>query len=111
MLTLVGAMSGYCSIGNSRIAPAPASMITIEITHAKIGRSMKTREIMLASAVHWLRAARWGALPGQRALGPWELDHLDGLPRLHLVGALDDQSITRDQARVDEPLVTHRAGE
>ena len=36
-----GAMSGYCAIGKLGIAKLPASMITIAITHAKIGRSMK----------------------------------------------------------------------
>ena len=38
---LGGAMSGYCATGSERIAPMPASMITIAITQAKIGRSMK----------------------------------------------------------------------
>ena len=39
-------MSGYCSTESARIEPAPASMITIAITQAKIGRSMKIREII-----------------------------------------------------------------
>jgi hypothetical protein len=37
-------MSGYCSIGSEKIAPSPASMMTIAMTHAKIGRSMKIRD-------------------------------------------------------------------
>jgi hypothetical protein len=36
-----GAMVGYCSTGSCVIDSAPASMITIAITMAKIGRSMK----------------------------------------------------------------------
>jgi hypothetical protein len=40
-----GAMLGYCDIGKPRIAITPASMITIATTHAKIGRSIKKRDI------------------------------------------------------------------
>src|SRR5437868_6293712 len=40
-----GAMFGYCSIGSVEIERPPASMITIAITHAKTGRSMKNCEI------------------------------------------------------------------
>src|SRR5580698_2185065 len=36
-----GAMLGYCATGRVTTASPPASMITIAITHAKIGRSMK----------------------------------------------------------------------
>ena len=38
---------GYCAIGRRRIDSAPASMITSAITHAKIGRSMKKRQMRL----------------------------------------------------------------
>ena len=36
-----GAMLGYCAIGSVVMASAPASMITMAITQAKMGRSMK----------------------------------------------------------------------
>jgi hypothetical protein len=36
-----GAISGYCAIGSVHSAMAPTSVITIEMTPAKIGRSMK----------------------------------------------------------------------
>jgi len=36
-----GAMSGYLEIGSCVIARPPASMMTIAMTHAKMGRSMK----------------------------------------------------------------------
>jgi len=39
-------MLGYWAIGRVRMARAPASMMTIATTHAKIGRSMKKRESM-----------------------------------------------------------------
>src|SRR6187401_989734 len=45
MLTLVGAMSGYCSIGSALNAPMPPSMTMIASTQAKIGRSMKIRDM------------------------------------------------------------------
>jgi hypothetical protein len=37
-------MFGYCSIGRVVIASAPATMMTMAITIAKIGRSMKKRD-------------------------------------------------------------------
>ena len=46
ILTAGGAMSGYCSTGSDRTLPIPASMTMIASTHAKIGRSMKTFEII-----------------------------------------------------------------
>ena len=38
-------MDGYCAIGRVRIDRDPASMMTMARTQAKIGRSMKKREI------------------------------------------------------------------
>src|SRR5262245_23410154 len=40
-----GVMGGYMAIGNQRADSAPASVMTIDRTAAKIGRSMKKREI------------------------------------------------------------------
>ena len=37
-------MVGYCSIGRLVAAMPPASMVTIAMTQAKTGRSMKKRE-------------------------------------------------------------------
>src|SRR5215467_9923419 len=45
-VTTGGAISGYCAIGSVRIAASPASTKNSAITAAKIGRSMKKREIM-----------------------------------------------------------------
>ena len=42
---LGGAMSGYCSIGRVAIAPMPASITMMASTQAKIGRSMKMRDM------------------------------------------------------------------
>ena len=41
-----GAIVGYCSIGSPMMHRPPASMITIAITQAKIGRSMKYFDMM-----------------------------------------------------------------
>ena len=38
-------MCGYCETGSARIATSPAITMTIEMTDAKTGRSMKNFEI------------------------------------------------------------------
>ncbi len=40
-MTTGGAMAGYWDTGSSKMASAPASMMMIAMTHAKMGRSMK----------------------------------------------------------------------
>ena len=45
MVTAGGAMVGYCAIGRVKIASPPANMMTMAITQAKIGRSMKKRDM------------------------------------------------------------------
>ena len=45
MLMAGGAMAGYCATGSVVIASVPASMMTIAMTQAKTGRSMKKRDI------------------------------------------------------------------
>ena len=41
---LGGVICGYCATGSVQTAIPPASVITIDSTAAKIGRSMKNRE-------------------------------------------------------------------
>src|SRR3990172_7945185 len=45
MVTVGGAISGYCAIGRMREAISPASVMMIAMTDAKIGRWMKNRDI------------------------------------------------------------------
>jgi hypothetical protein len=45
MLIWVGATLGYWAIGSVKIAAKPINMMMIAMTHAKIGRSMKTRDM------------------------------------------------------------------
>src|SRR5438270_11097465 len=50
MLICVGATSGYCATGSAKIAPIPPNMMMIARTHAKMGRSMKIRDMISAAA-------------------------------------------------------------
>src|SRR6201995_2704176 len=52
-------MVGYCSTGRLKAAMAPASMITMAMTQAKTGRSMKKREIPMAYRLLLGRGGRY----------------------------------------------------
>src|SRR3970040_329046 len=52
-----GAISGYCATGSVKKATPPISVIRIDITAAKIGRSMKKWEIFIAAAFLLVRRA------------------------------------------------------
>src|ERR1019366_1883238 len=43
-MMLGGVICGYCAIGSVQTATAPANVMTMDSTAAKIGRSMKKRE-------------------------------------------------------------------
>src|SRR5438445_4936024 len=45
IVTVGGAISGYCATGNTCQATSPASVVMIAMTEAKIGRSMKNRDM------------------------------------------------------------------
>ena len=47
-LMIGGAISGYCAIGRRMNETPPRMMKMIDSTEAKIGRSMKKREIFIA---------------------------------------------------------------
>ena len=62
--TVGGTISGYSLIGSSGIATRPATTMMIEITDAKIGRSMKKEEMfMSAQATSAVAASGIGAAP------------------------------------------------
>ena len=46
--TVGGVMAGYCSTGSRQTEIAPSKIVTIAMTFAKIGRSIKNREIIAA---------------------------------------------------------------
>src|SRR3954469_8350132 len=67
--TTGGAISGYWAIGSTRIAARPASAMKIEMTTAKMGRSMKNLENM---AILGKRGDRWNG----RQVAAQFLEHL-----------------------------------
>src|SRR3954471_7073753 len=59
-ITVGGAIGGYIAMGSAHSAIAPASVIRIDRTVAKIGRSMKKREntALARSGLGGMRSAR-----------------------------------------------------
>jgi hypothetical protein len=85
-----GAISGYCAIGRRTSVTAPTITITIEITEAKIGRSMKKCEIFIAPCDSLLLLrGRSGRSRGLRAFR--QRRHLGAGPRTHQ--AVDDHPV------------------
>src|SRR5581483_12071865 len=100
MLTLGGAMSGYCSTGRVRIPAIPASMITIAITQANTGRSMKMRLIMGGAPSPALPLGAPAARPARPLARRRARGHRDDrLTGLDPVQALGDHLLAWRQAR------------
>ena len=95
-------MSGNCASGIAKIAIRPASVITIETTKARRGRSMKTFEIILAQLS---RCGLCGSAGGRR----FARRHRHAGP--HLLDALDDHPLARLQAVPDHRLRALRGAE
>src|SRR6478672_7614859 len=103
MFTLGGATLGYCATGSTRIDAAPASMITIEITHANTGRLAKNLASMSVprSGGASGRTARGGAGPdgcgarpcGTRPGAGSELRRMHRHAGADLVRAIDDDLV------------------
>src|SRR4051812_44941265 len=110
-LMVGGAISGYCATGKREYATPPRMMITIAITEAKIGRSMKKCEIFMARSVLGLRrsSGRLRALLLRRDLGVGP----DAREAVHddlVVGrkpVLDDAQIPGKLAKRDVFLLRH----
>src|SRR5262252_3348138 len=92
IVTVGGAISGYCAIGRTCEATRPASVKMIEMTDAKIGRSMKNFENTARERLVRLRR-RSGAvgLRADRHAGPQleevvEHDALAGLQAGEQIG-------------------------
>src|SRR5580698_2209429 len=101
-------MLGYCATGRVTTASPPANMITIAITHAKIGRSMKK-----LTTVPFLRARdRRGCRSGcRRAVRCGGLHFLwfyrgSGFRELH---TFDNDTVASLHAVRYEPFVADRA--
>src|SRR5205807_8514334 len=90
-----GAISGYCAIGSVESAITPMSVMTMLITPAKIGRSMKKcgKFIAIAVALEPASFSSWGwrgARFGVRPAGWWlfgdRCDFHSGLQQLQTSG-------------------------
>src|SRR6185437_7137180 len=98
MLICGGAMSGYWATGRKAIDRAPASMITMAMTQAKIGRSMKKRDMALGPAAALPRGS--GRARGRRTGGN----------RAHLGAGLDAlQALDITLSPGLRPLVTSQS--
>src|SRR5215467_204042 len=98
MFTLGGATFGYCATGSVRIAAMPASMMTIDITHANTGRLAKNRASM--------SVPRSGSGSGGDRL---DVVRVHRHPREDLVEPLDDQLVAILEAARDQPAIADRA--
>src|SRR5512143_2595179 len=104
-VTCTGVIVGYCSIDRASMATTPARPRMIETTTAKIGRSMKNRDMALGSGLHDAGRAR---VQRHRAVD----DHL-----VAVVEALRDEPVAPqppahlDGPRPRLPLLVHHPHE
>src|SRR5688572_9216945 len=87
MMTVGGAISGYCATGSVALATRPAITITIAMTPASTGRSMKNFENM--------SVARRGGCSLR--------DHRDTRIQLHQV--VEDDGVAIVQALANDPVL------
>src|SRR5262245_65143767 len=91
-----GAISGYCATGRRPKETAPRITNTTDTTAAKIGRSMKKREMRMGRA---RRSVGGGALRVGRVGGGELRGDLDARPGPHQ--AVDDDAVVGIEARGD----------
>src|SRR5438270_14035220 len=109
MLICVGATSGYCATGSAKIAPIPPNMIMIARTQAKMGRSMKIRDMISAAAV---TSAAGFHRSGRRRLDFLRRTRghrLDLRSILEVREPLGDDLFARRQPLGDDPIRPERA--
>src|SRR5882724_257545 len=111
--TVGGVTCGYWAIGRRPAAMPPSRTMTIEMTHARTGRSMKKRANMTGllsgfielrggtSGFQGLRRFGWAA-SGGRDRHVHEL-RLDGDARSDLLQTVHDHPLARPQAVFDRP--------
>src|SRR5690606_16337655 len=80
-------MAGYCDTGRFRMDRVPASMMTMAMTQAKIGRSMKNFAMVPPSALFF-------------AVGDADLG-----ARADALQPFDDHAVARREAVADDPRV------
>src|SRR5690606_29532004 len=112
MVTRGGAISGYCSSGSVKIDSAPANMMTMAMTHAKMGRLIKNCAMncdlqFLLGGSNSTQCSRSclgidrflrGALTQVHLLGMDLVARLDALKTVH------HHALTGLQAAVEQPV-------
>src|SRR5271168_215043 len=110
--TCGGEIGGYCAIGKLNTAIPPASVMRMDSTVAKIGRSMKKcesiirRSLLLARSL--LAEGRHGSLL-RLDLHVWPdlLERTDGDPILGVQPVGDDaQAVRLERSRGDAPVLS-----
>src|ERR1700704_673779 len=100
MLTTGGAISGYCAIGSRPKETTPRMTKTRDTTPAKIGRSMKKREMRMgrSGASVGRGLGNCGERRGVGTAGRFLRRHLDARTRPHQ--AVDDDAVVGAKAAV-----------
>src|SRR5580698_11530473 len=103
-----GTTSGYSEIGSCVIAINPLRKIATEMTPAKIGRSTKNLDRLMASPEEGFRkSANCSSVRGELA----RKVRLDRGARLHALHAIDDDPLAGMQAREHDALAVHLLAE
>src|SRR6202034_4394214 len=102
-----GAMAGYCAMGSVVTARAPISMMTMAITQAKTGRSMKKLTMAGALLCRVLSSRGWRL---RRLFARWPvlLGHHFGAG-LRRLDPLDNHTVSGFEARRHQPLIADSA--
>src|SRR6185437_3654067 len=100
-LMIGGTISGYCAIGRRMNDTPPRIRNTIDSTEAKIGRSMKKREILIARSVLCLRAGDRCALLLRCDLGAGASPHQ----------TIDDDAVVRAYTVLDDAQIADQLPE
>src|SRR5690606_24416411 len=95
-----GTTSGYSAMGSWNMASRPASSTTTDSTPAKIGRSMKNREIFMGIPPCSAQRRRRGLDRARRRVHG-NLAGRDHIARPHALHAVDDDALARPQAVLD----------
>src|SRR5437868_6918743 len=109
MLICVGATSGYCATGSAKIAPTPPNMMMIARTQAKIGRSMKIRDMISAGAAASAAGLHRSGRRRLDSLRRARRHRLDRRSVLQVGETLGDDLLAWRQALGDNPVGPERA--
>src|SRR5262245_16522630 len=102
-----GAISGYCATGSRANATAPRITNTIDTTAAKIGRSMKKRDRVIAVVFRWRTglAARHDEVDSRYQFGQngWQVREGPRLPLNPLCLSRHGPAVSRPPAAAASP--------